>query len=87
MRPIMRLCATEEYVADKGDILHLVRRRMEERAIKPIYIRRAGLSRWNAEKHYRLKTGAYDCNISQRAMYQLCSAVGLKRTKQLPWSL
>ncbi|BCM83575.1 hypothetical protein [Methylobacterium indicum] len=77
---------TEEYKSDRGDILDLVRARIKERGLKPMDLRRAGISNWNAQKHWRLQEGSYD-DISPRVMYQLCTAVRLRRTKQLPWSL
>lgn len=77
---------TEEYRSDRGDILDMVRKRIEERKLEPKDLRRAGISNWNAERHWRLRSGFYD-DVSSRVLYQLCTAVGLKRTKVLPWSL
>lgn len=77
---------TEEYRSDRSDILDMVRKRIDERKLEPKHLRKAGISNWNAQKHWRLKSGFYD-DVSQRVMYDLCTAVGLKRTKQLPWSL
>lgn len=87
LRPIiLRPCATEDYLRDKGDILDLVRKRIEERGIEPKDIRQT-IKGYRAPEHYRVTSGFFDCNISQRRAYQLAAAVGLKRTSSLPWSL
>ncbi len=77
---------TEEYRSDRADILDMVRKRIEERKLEPKDLRKAGISNWNAEKHWRLQTGFYD-DVSPRVLYHLCTAVGLRRTRALPWSL
>ncbi|TXN41697.1 hypothetical protein FV232_17095 [Methylobacterium sp. WL30] len=82
----LRPCATEDYLNDKADILDLVRRRIAERKLEPKGIRKS-IKGWRPEEHYRIKCGFYDCDVSQRRAYQIAAAVGLKRTKQLPWSL
>lgn len=54
--------------------------------MEPKDIRRT-IKGWRPEEHYRVTSGFYDCDISLRRAYQLAAAVGLKRTKTLPWSL
>lgn len=78
---------TDELLSDRGDILDLVRKRIEERKLRPIDIRKAGVSNWDREKHWRVRQGFYDVNISMKVAYQLAVAVGLKRTKVLPFAL
>lgn len=87
MRSILqRPCATDDYLFDKKDILDLMRRRIEERKLEPKDIRRT-IAGWRPEEHYRVTSGFFDCNISLRRAYQLAAAVGLKRTRGLPFSL
>lgn len=76
-----------EHDNDKHDILDLVRQRIRERKLKPIEIRRSGVPNWNKERHWRLRTGYYDCDISMKVAYHLAVACGLKRTKVLPFDL
>lgn len=86
-RPILlRPCRTDEIRNDKADILDMVRKRIEERGIKPVTIRRAGVSKWGPDDQYRLTQGSYEAFSIERA-YQLAVAVRLKRTKVLPFSL
>ena len=86
-RPIvMRPCRTDELNNDKADILDMVRKRIEERGIQPIDIRRAGVSKWSPGAHWRLSKGYYDNAISIERAYQLAVAVGLRRTKTLPFA-
>ncbi len=87
-RPIlMRPCRTDEIMNDKADILDMVRKRIKERGIKPMDIRRAGVSKWSPLAHWRLTETCYDNSISIERAYQLAIAVGLKRTKALPFSM
>jgi len=72
---------------DKSDILDMVRKRMKERGIKPMDIRRAGVSKWSPLAHWRLFENCYDNSISIERAYQLAISVGLRRTKTLPFSL
>ncbi|MEE8629703.1 MULTISPECIES: hypothetical protein [Methylobacterium] len=86
-RPIlMRPCRTDEINSDKSDILDMVRKRIKERGIEPNEIRQAGVSKWSPGAHWRLKEGCFDNAISIERAYQLAIAVGLKRTKALPFS-
>ncbi|WP_264048937.1 hypothetical protein [Methylobacterium flocculans] len=81
-----RPCATDDYLNDKADILDLIRRRIAERELEPKDIRKT-IKGWRPEEHCRVTSGFYDCDISQRRAYQLAAAVGLRRTKSLPWGL
>lgn len=86
-RPILlRPCRTDEIRNDKADILDLVRKRIEERGIKPITIRKKGVSNWGPDDQYRLTQRMDEAFWIERA-YQLAVAVRLKRTKALPFSL
>ena len=75
---------TVDHRNDKHDILDMVRQHIEERGISSTAIRKAGVSSWNPEKHYRLRHGGYSYNM--KAAYQLATAVGLKRTKALSFA-
>lgn len=76
---------TNELRTDKEDIIDLIRKRVEKRNIKPIDIRKAGVTKWNAEKHWRLMRGGY--SFSVEVVYAVAVAVRLKRTRTLPFAL
>lgn len=87
-RPILlRPCRTDEIRSDKTDILDMVRKRIEERKLEPKHLRSAGVTKWSPGAHWRLREGYYDNAISIERAYQLAVAVGLKRTKSLPFAL